>query len=93
MRPFLYDLLLMEPWAADKKSFKLVWRCHNGHLARVTRQSVNVKDDNDVKHVLCADLLHLFYGCGKLRKTSVGDHLMKAIWRVIVSSEVSHLQM
>ena len=41
------NLLSMEPWAAAKKSFKLVWRCHQllsgflakGHLPRVSRRS------------------------------------------------------
>ena len=40
----------MEPWAAAKKGFKLLWRCHQllsgflakGHLARVSRP-VNIK--------------------------------------------------
>ena len=40
-------MLSMEPWAATKKSFKLVWRCHHllygflakSRLPRVSRQS------------------------------------------------------
>ena len=46
------DLLSMEPWAAAKKSFKLVWRCHqllSGFLAKVSVASVaNDKGDNEM---------------------------------------------
>ena len=49
----------MEPWAAAKKSFKLVWRCHQfpsgfltkGHLPQVSCQShlpANDKGDNEM---------------------------------------------
>ena len=49
----------MEPWAVAKKSFKLVWRCHQllsgflakVHLLRVSRQShvsANDKGDNEM---------------------------------------------
>ena len=50
----------MEPWAAVKKSFKLVWRCHHllsgflakGHLPRVLCQSrllATDKGDSEIK--------------------------------------------
>ena len=45
----------MEPWAAAKKSFKRVWRCHQllsgflakAHLPRASRVSANNKGDNE----------------------------------------------
>jgi hypothetical protein len=55
----LIYLLFMELWAATKKCFMLVLRCHqlsrflaNGHLPRVLHQSrlsANDKFDNEVK--------------------------------------------
>ena len=52
-------LFSMEPWAAVKKSFKLVWQCHqllsgfiaNDHLPRVSSQSCLSANYND-KHLL-----------------------------------------
>ena len=49
----------MEPWAAPKKSFRLMWRCHQflsgffaiGHLPRVQRESslsANDKGGNEM---------------------------------------------
>ena len=51
-----YDLLSMELSAAVKKSFKLLWWCHQllsgflakGHLLRVSRQPANDKGDNEM---------------------------------------------
>ena len=45
--------LSMKPWAAGKKSFNLMWRCHQllsgflakGHLPQVLLQSANDKED------------------------------------------------
>ena len=46
----------MEPWAAAKKNFQLMWRCHQllsgflakGHLPRVSRQVSNDKGNNEM---------------------------------------------
>ena len=59
------DLLFIEPWAANKKSFKLVWRCHQllsgfltkDHLPRVSHQLANDKDDNEIIPGLCTNFL------------------------------------
>jgi hypothetical protein len=50
------NLLSMEPWVVAKKSFKLVWRCHqllsgflaNDLLPRVSRQSPKYNGDNEM---------------------------------------------
>jgi hypothetical protein len=58
-RTYFEDLLSMEPWAAEKKTIKLVWGYNqllfgflaNGHLPRVScqlRLSANDKNDNEI---------------------------------------------
>ena len=50
------DLLSMEPWAAAKKAFKLMWRCHRplsgflaiGHLSPSVTLVANDKADNEM---------------------------------------------
>ena len=54
-------MLSMEPWAVAKKSFRLVWRCHqllsgflsNDHLPRMRHQSrLSANDESDSEKIL-----------------------------------------
>ena len=66
----------MEPWAAAKESFKLVWRCHKllyVFLVKGQRVSLLPNEENPGKFQL-------------------GDSLMKAVRPVIASNGVPYLQ-
>ena len=92
----------MEPWAAAKKSFKLVWRCHQvlsgflakSHLPRVScqsRRSLMIRVAMKWSWRLCTDLLAFAL---QLRKTSTrrpSDE--RAVQPVIASNGVPFLQM
>ena len=90
----VYQLLSMDPWAAAKKSFKLVWRCleflpgflAKGNLPWVWRQSANYKDDD------AQISWHLHYSWGKYRKNSAWRYSVKAVWPAITSNGVHYLQ-
>ena len=74
----------MEPQAAAKKSFKLVWRCHQllsafltkAHLPRMSHQSPNDKVIITCYRGLCTDLLAFTL---QLRKTSPRRQSMMAV--------------
>ena len=69
----------------EKKSFNLLWRCHqllpgfvaSDHLPRVSRQSANEKDDNEI---MCGDLLTFTL---QLRKTLTRRPSMKTVQSII----------
>ena len=81
----------MEPWAAIKKSFKLVWGCYqllsgllsNGQLPRMSRQSLlsaDVTRDNE----MIPGAVYRFPGVYLISeenpgKSQIGDRLMNAI--------------
>ena len=78
-------LLYMEQWAAAKKSFKLVWRCHQllsgflakGHLPRVSRQSRWSLMIRVIIKWSCAQISwHLPYSW---EKPQLGDRLVKRL--------------
>ena len=84
----------MEPWAAAKKRFKLVWRCNqflsgflsSGRLPQVSRQShllANDKCDMRWYGMLCTDPLEFtLYLKKKHRKPQLGDRR----WRLFDQS-------
>ena len=86
----------MEPRAAAKKCFKLVWWCHQllsgflgkDHLPRVacqSRLSANNKSDNE----MIPGVMHRSPGI----YLSVRTQLIQAVRPVIASNEVPYLQM
>ena len=82
------DLLTMEPWAAAKKSFKLVWRCHQflsgflakGYLPQSVTSVANDKGDNE----MILEAVHRSFGIcltaeENPRKPQLVDSLMKGL--------------
>ena len=105
VRHIVSSLLSMEPWAAAKKNFQLVWRCHQlmsgflakGHLPRVSRQSgrsLMIRVIMKWSWGGCAQISwHLPYSRGKPQKTSsrrLSDE--GAVRPVIASNGVPFLQ-
>ena len=98
-------LLSMEPWAAAKKNFQLVWRYHQlvsgflakGHLPRVSHQS---HQSLMIRVIMrrswgCAQISwHLPYSRGKPQKTTARRPSDEgAVGPVIASNGVPFLQM
>ena len=78
----------MEPWAAAKKSFKLVWRCHQflsgflakGYLPQSVTSVANDKGDNE----MILEAVHRSFGIcltaeENCKKPQLGDRLVKGL--------------
>ena len=95
----------MEPYTESKKTFKLVRRCHQllsgfvrkGHLPRVSRQSANDKDDNEMNRWHCKDILAFTLWQRETQKSQL-EYLMmmtaishRLKWGLLPTNEVGRI--
>ena len=98
---WVQKMLSMEPWAAAKKTFKLIWQWLlarsqvNGYLLRVSHQCWLM-----VRVIIrwYPGAVHRYPGIylvseENARKSQLRDYLMTAVWLVIASNGIPYLQM